>query len=111
MDVKYVETVLSKKELNTLTKQKNRELDKILGEQYRKESPPNLSYSDYKKLWLQAQKDKQMKIHYTAFEPMPNESLEDFKKRIGGCTILIPVESIAEYKNRVSATFNQHLFK
>lgn len=105
-----METVLSKKELNTLTKQKNRELDKILGEQYRKESP-NISYSDYKKLWLESQKDKQMKIHYTAFEPMPNESLEDFKKRMGGCTILIPVESIQEYKNRVSATFNQHLFK
>jgi len=106
-----VETVLSKKEHNTLIKQKNRQLDSILGEQYRREAPPGISFSDWKRLWKEAQKEKQMKIHYTAFEPMPKESLEDFKKRIAGCTILIPVETIEDYKKRVSATFNQHLFK
>lgn len=79
-----------------------RELDKKLGQQYRTDpSAVNISYIEYRKIWKEAQRVKNMKTRYSLFEPMPNESPLEFKKRNRTVTLEIPVETIEDYNARI----------
>jgi len=94
------------RERNRLNRQINRDLDKIIGEEYRTNSSvAHLSFSEFKKQWKEAQKLKQLKKRYSAFEPLPNETIEEFKQRLHGITILIPVETFEEFNSRVGKAF------
>lgn len=94
------------RERNRTNRQTNRDLDKLIGEEYRSNpSVANLSFTEFKKQWKEAQKLKQMKKHYSAFEPMPNETIQDFKERLHGVTILIPSETIEEFNKRIGKVF------
>jgi len=94
------------REKNRLNKASNRDLDKLIGKQYR-DSNETIPYTEYKKQWLEAQKLKKMKKHYSAFEPMPDEPIEDFKKRLEGITILIPTETIEDFNTRMKKVFGK----
>ena len=88
--------------------ERNRALDKFLGEQYRKDtSASNIPYSEYKKHYLDSLKIKKMKIKYSAFEPMPLESAADFKKRMRNVILTEPIETIEEYEQRVGKAFHK----
>ena len=64
---------------NRENKQKNREIDRVLGEQYRTDQRAiGLTYTEYKKQWQESIKLKELKTHYSVFEPTPGESPYDF---------------------------------
>ena len=91
---------------NRENKQKNRELDRILGEQYRTdERAIGLTYTEYKKQWQEAIKLKELKTHYSVFEPTPGESPYDFKKRLRSITLIVPIETKQEFEQRVGSAF------
>jgi len=91
---------------NRENKQKNREIDRILGEQYRTDQRAiGLSYTEYKKQWQESIKLKELKTHYSVFEPMPGESSYDFKKRLRSVTLIIPVETKEEFEQRIREAF------
>ena len=94
---------------STLTSnQRNRALDKYLGEQYRKDpSASGITYAEYKKHYLDSLKIKRMKTKYSAFEPLPLESAADFKKRMRSVILPEPIETIEEYENRVGKAFHK----
>ena len=89
-------------------KQKIREVDRFLGEQYRRDpSAAGISYGEYKKNWQESIKLRQLKTRYSAFEPMPNESVMDFKKRLRTVVILMPTETNEEFNQRVGRAFHK----
>lgn len=91
---------------NRENKQKNRELDRILGEQYRNdERAVGLTYTEYKKQWQESIKLKELKTHYSVFEPTPGESPYDFKKRLRSITLIVPIETKEEFEQRVGSAF------
>uniref|UniRef100_A0AAT9JA94 ORF69 n=1 Tax=Nitrosopumilaceae spindle-shaped virus TaxID=3065433 RepID=A0AAT9JA94_9VIRU len=91
---------------NRENKQKNREIDRILGEQYRTDQRAiGLTYTEYKKNWLESIKLKELKTHYSVFEPTPGESPYDFKKRLRSITLIVPVETKEEFEQRLRETF------
>ena len=88
--------------------ERNRALDKFLGEQYRKDPSSNgITYAEYKKHYLDSLKIKRMKTKYSAFEPLPLESAADFKKRMRNVILAEPKETIEEYENRVGKAFHK----
>ena len=91
---------------NRENKQKNREIDRVLGEQYRTdERAIGLTYTEYKKNWMESIKLKELKTHYSVFEPTPGESPYDFKKRLRSITLIVPVETKQEFEERVGSSF------
>lgn len=87
-------------------KQRNRELDKTLGEQYRLDPRAvGMTFSDYKKEWQESIKLKELKTHYSAYEPLPYESPFEFKKRLKSVTLEVPIETKQEFINRVGTAF------
>lgn len=89
-------------------KTEQRALDKYLGDIYRKDlCAAGMTFSEYKKNWKQAQKLKQMKYRYGIFEPLPNETATDFKKRMSPVILDIPAESIHDYEERIKRAFNK----
>ena len=91
---------------NRENKQKNRELDRVLGEQYRTdERAIGLTYTEYKKQWQEAIKLRELKTHYSVFEPIPGESSYDFKKRLRSVTLIVPIETKEEFEKRVGSAF------
>lgn len=90
------------------TKQKTRELDRFLGQQYREDQNAiGMTYSEYKKKWQESMKLKQLKTRYSMYEPLPNESTKEFKKRLRTITILVPTETEEEYLQRVGKAFHK----
>ena len=86
--------------------QKNREIDRILGEQYRTDQRAiGLTYTEYKKQWQESIKLKELKTHYSVFEPTPGESPYDFKKRLRSITLIVPIETKEEFEKRVGSAF------
>lgn len=93
-------------ERNRENKQKHRELDRILGEQYRTdERAIGLTYTEYKKLFQESLKLRELKTHYSIYEPMPGETTFDFKKRLRSVTLIIPTETKEEFEQRVGSLF------
>jgi hypothetical protein len=85
-----------------------RALDKYLGDLYRTDPcSVSVTFSEYKKIWKQTQKLKQMKIRYGIFEPLPNETAIDFKKRLKPVILDIPIESLHDYEERIKRAFNK----
>ena len=90
------------------SKKKLRDLDKVLGEQYRSDPrATGLTFTQYKEQWKEAIRLKQLKIRYSPFEPMPDESAEEFKKRMRTETILSPVETEEEFQKRIGNAFHK----
>ena len=90
------------------TKQRTRELDRILGQQYREDQNAiGMTYSEYKKKWQEALKLKQLKTRYSMYEPLPNESTIEFKKRLRTVTVLMPTETEEEFIKRVGTAFHK----
>ena len=90
------------------SKQRNRELDKRLGQQYREDpSASGMTYQEYKNEYFESIKIKRMKTRYSAFEPLPYESASDFKKRMRSITLFEPIETIEEYHKRVGKVFHK----
>ena len=95
------------KNRNRKNRENSRNAEKILGEQYRNSGLTNMTFTEYKRQWKEAQKLKQMKIHYSAFEPLPNETIQEFKERLHGVNILIPSETVEEFNNRIGKLFSR----
>lgn len=107
-DIFFKDIVVTELEKSTETKQKLRELDKYLGEQYRQDpSAVGMTYSEYKKQWQESIKLKQLKTRYSPFEPMPGESVMEFKKRLKSVTILVPSETMEEFEQRMGSSFHK----
>jgi hypothetical protein len=91
---------------NRENKQKNREEDRVLGQQYRDDPRAiGLTFTEYKKQWQESIKLKQLKTHYDIFEPLPSESPYDFKKRLRSVTLIVPVETKEEFLQRMGKSF------
>ena len=91
---------------NRENKQKNRELDSVLGEEYRTDQRAiGLTYTEYKRHYQEAIKLKELKTHYSVFEPTPGESPYDFKKRLRSVTLIVPIETKEEFEKRVGTAF------
>ena len=90
------------------SEQRNRALDKFLGQKYREDqSVADMTYAEYKQHYLDSLKIKRMKVKYSAFEPLPFELAKDFKKRMKTIILNEPIETIEEYENRVGKAFHK----
>ncbi len=97
------------KEYRTESKRKLRELDKELGNRYRNsnEALAGETYSEFKKRVM-----AQERTHYPAWLQMPNETDEEFKRRIKAVDIdmktipawiKLPDETEQEFKRRLTS--------
>lgn len=101
----YVEYTEEFRQQNRTNRQINRDLDKIIAEEYRSSNIANMTFTDFKLQWKEAQKLKKLKKHYSAFEPLPNETISEFKERLHGVSILIPTETIEQFNQRIGKAF------
>ena len=86
----------------------NRRLDRILGQQYREDpSAVGITFAEYKQQYQESIKLRQLKTRYSPFEPMPKETVTDFKKRLRSVTIDVPIETYEEFQQRFERAFNQ----